>query len=197
MRRLATELDVGTMTLYHYVRTKDELLTIMVDELLGEVVLPVDAPIPADWRVAITQIARRSRDSLRRHPWVLDISGDPSIGPNAMRHFDQSWQAVAGLDADLETKLDVITAVDEYVFGYCLAERRGFAEEAAPGPRQGMLDYMAALLAAGDYPALAGLTAEHGLPTVWARMHAHAVNDDRFDRNLTRLLAGFAVGLGD
>ena len=34
MRRIATELDVGTMTLYHYVRTKDELLALMVDELL-------------------------------------------------------------------------------------------------------------------------------------------------------------------
>ena len=28
MRRLAAELDAGTMTLYHYVRTKDELLTL-------------------------------------------------------------------------------------------------------------------------------------------------------------------------
>ena len=40
MRRLAAELDAGTMSLYHYVRTKDELLTLVVDALLGEVVLP-------------------------------------------------------------------------------------------------------------------------------------------------------------
>ena len=28
MRRLAAELDAGTMTLYHYIRTKDELIEI-------------------------------------------------------------------------------------------------------------------------------------------------------------------------
>lgn len=85
MRRLAAELDAGTMTLYHCVRTKDELLTLVVDAFLGEVVLPPEQRLPRDWRVAITLIGRRTRDALRRHPWVLDITDDPSIGPNAMR----------------------------------------------------------------------------------------------------------------
>ena len=40
MRRIAAELDVGTMTLYHYVRTKDELLSLVVDAVMGEVVVP-------------------------------------------------------------------------------------------------------------------------------------------------------------
>src|SRR4051812_43136392 len=35
MRRIASELDSGTMTLYHYVRTKDELLTLIVDTIMG------------------------------------------------------------------------------------------------------------------------------------------------------------------
>ena len=46
MRRIASELDAGTMTLYHYVRTKDELLTLVVDAVMGEVVLPPDEPLP-------------------------------------------------------------------------------------------------------------------------------------------------------
>ncbi len=192
MRRLANELDVGTMTLYHYVRTKDELLALMVDELLAEVVVPEGTELPGDWREAITLIARRSRDSLLRHPWVLDISGEPSIGPNAVLHFDQSWQAVAGLAAGFETKLDVITAVDEYVFGYCLAERRVAAEGVDPA---GMLGYIDELVAAGTYPSLQQLAAEIGLGTVWTRVHAHATSPDRFDRNLARLLAGFAAEL--
>ena len=40
MRRIAAELDAGTMTLYHYVRTKDELLTLVIDAVMGEVVVP-------------------------------------------------------------------------------------------------------------------------------------------------------------
>ncbi|MGZ4796548.1 MAG: TetR/AcrR family transcriptional regulator [Acidimicrobiia bacterium] len=192
MRRIATELDVGTMTLYHYVRTKDELLALMVDALLGEVVVPAGDELPGEWRAAITVIARRSRDALLRHPWVLDVSGDPSIGPNAMRHFDQCWQAVRGLDADLETKLDVITAVDDYVFGFCLHEQRALGEG---GDATAMLGYMERLLEVGDYPALRELTDELGLGAFWERLHAHATASARFERNLERLLAGFATAL--
>lgn len=193
MRRIASELEVGTMTLYHYVRTKDELLALMVDELLEEVVVP-DGELPSDWRAAMTTIARRSRDSLQRHPWVFDIAGEPAIGPNAMQHFDQSWQAVAGLDADLDTRLDVITAVDEYVFGFCLRERQSYTAEG--GDDAGMVRYMQELLADGDYPALRALTDEFGLSDLWARMEAHAHDEQRFDRNLERLLSGFSPGPG-
>ena len=50
MRRIAAELDAGTMTLYHYVRTKDELLTLVTDAVMGEVVVPPTSEIPTDWR---------------------------------------------------------------------------------------------------------------------------------------------------
>ena len=36
-----------------------------------------------------------------------------------MRHFDQSLQALAHLDQPFRVKLDILNAVDEYVFGYC------------------------------------------------------------------------------
>ena len=53
---------------------------------------------------------------------------------------------------------------------------------------------MQELLADGDYPALRALTDELGLAELWARMQAHANGEDRFDRNLERLLSGFADG---
>ena len=40
MRRLAAELEAGTMTLYHYVRTKEELLALVSDSIMGELLLP-------------------------------------------------------------------------------------------------------------------------------------------------------------
>ena len=187
MRRLALELEVGTMSLYHYVRTKDELLALMLDELLLEVVVP-DGELPADWRGALTAIARRSRASLRRHPWVFDIAGEPTIGPNAMRHFDQSWQAVSGFDGDLETKLDLISAVDEYTFGCCLWERQ--RPEGGAGDTA-MVRYIEGLLAEGDYPAMRELTKDGGVHALWSRMQAHSDDEHRFERNLARLLDGF------
>ena len=192
MRRLAAELDAGTMSLYHYVRTKDELLTLVVDAMLGELVLPADQPMPDDWRAAITLVAERSRDVLRRHPWILDITDDPNIGPNAMRHFDQSWQALASLDATFEDKMDLITVVDEYVFGYCLHERNNLKDHTNDDE---MVDYIEDLLIENEYPALSAMVAEMGLPQLWSRLHGHARSAGRFDRNLARLLAGFEASL--
>jgi AcrR family transcriptional regulator len=192
MRRLAAELDAGTMSLYHYVRTKDELLTLVVDALLGELVIPPDQPMPDNWREAITLVAVRSRDVLRLHPWILDITDDPNIGPNAMRHFDQSWQALASLDATFDDKMDLITVVDEYVFGYCLHERNGLNGQTDDNE---MIDYVDDLLVENDYPALSALVAEMGLPQLWSRLNSHSRSAGRFDRNLARLLAGFEASL--
>lgn len=192
MRRLAAELDAGTMSLYHYVRTKDELLTLVCDAVMGEVVLPASQRMSRDWRIAITLIAKRSRDALRRHPWILDITDDPNIGPNAMRHFDQSWQALTSLNASFEDKLDLITVVDEYVFGYCLHERNNLKDDPNDA---GMADYIGALLVEDDYPALAAMVSEIGIPRLWSKVHAHARGVGRFDRNLARLLAGFEASL--
>jgi AcrR family transcriptional regulator len=189
MRRLATELDVGTMSLYHYLRTKDELLTLLVDTFLGEVIVPPDQKLPRPWKRAIAVIALRSRDSLRRHPWVLDIADSPRIGPNALLHFDQSWQALASLDATFEDKVDLLTAVDEYVYGFCLQERANSQPDKGTG--NAMADYIEGLLAIGHYPSLTSLTAKVSMRTLWTQVMHHSQAPDRFERNLGRLLAGF------
>jgi hypothetical protein len=97
MRRLASEVGVGTMTLYHYVRNKDELLTLVFDAAMGEVTLPNDETLPRDWRPALVVIARRTRQVLTRHPWMFDIADDPPIGPNSVRHVAQTLEALSHL----------------------------------------------------------------------------------------------------
>jgi AcrR family transcriptional regulator len=195
MRRLALELGAGTMTLYHYLRTKDELLLLVTDTVMGEIVLPLGALPTDDWRAAMTAIAHSSRLALERHPWVFDVVDDPGAGPNGVRHFDQSMQAVASLPGTLDDRLDVIFAVDEYVFGYCLHRRDDQAGAKDQGG-EAMRDYVGDLVAGGDYPTLAGLVAEHGLDAMWAKVVDHGRDETRFDRNLQRLLDGVAADLG-
>src|SRR6266545_5053429 len=48
MRRIARELGAGTMSLYHYVRSKDELLAVMWDTVGGELIVPEDQ-LSGDW----------------------------------------------------------------------------------------------------------------------------------------------------
>lgn len=185
MRRLAVELGAGTMTLYHYVSTKDELLSLVVDAVMGEVVIPPGETLPDDWREALRTIALHTLAALRRHPWVLDITDDPPAGPNSMRHFDQTLAAVRSLPLELDAKLDIILAVDEYVFGVALNERNNMGE--AEDDR--VPAYMAALMIEGDYPELAALVEEcGGLEQAWATIARAVRRPDRFERNLDRFL---------
>ncbi len=127
MRRLAQALDAGTMTLYHYVRTKDELLALVLDAVMGELILDEDE-LTGGWRTAMTNLPRHSLATFQRHPWIFDVRDDPAIGPNAVRHFDQSMQAFAALEIPLRDKLDILSAVDEYVFGYAQQMRNNYSD---------------------------------------------------------------------
>ncbi len=190
MRRLAAEMGAGTMTLYHYVRTKDELLALVVDAMMGELLYPPDEPIPADWREALTGIATRTRAALERHPWTLDINDDGLLGPNSVRHFDQTMQAVAPLHIPLGEKFDIISAVDEYVFGYCLHHRNNQMSREQTFDDD-TLAYVNGLVESGDYPQLEAMTREYGLEEGWRLIDTHMRDPQRFARNLARLLDGF------
>jgi AcrR family transcriptional regulator len=194
MRRIAAALDAGTMTLYHYVRTKDELLTLVLDEIMGEVVVPSEDDIPKDWRAALHMIAQRSRASLERHPWILDMIDDPPIGPNSVRHFDQTLHAVASLPISLTERLDIVTTVDEYVMGYCLLQRNN-VQTGSAGADPEMVAYVNGLIETGDYPYLSALADEMGLAEAWHAIDTHLRDPDRFTRNLDRLLDGIEARL--
>lgn len=188
MRRLAAELDAGTMTLYHYVRTKDELYALLADRVMAELVLD-DDEFPGAWRDAVTAIARRTREVMRRYPWMFDIAAQPGVGPNGLRHFDQSLQALSSLDLDFQQRLDIMTAVDEYVFGHCLHARS--EAEVSDDDWESMSGYLVDLAAGGDYPQFAALVDQHGPERLWRLMRDYERDDAaRFERNLTRLLNG-------
>lgn len=190
MRRLARELGVGTMTLYHYVTTKNEVLALALDTAMGEIVLS-PGEIPDDWRGAMTVIARRTRDVYRRHPWMVDLHGSVPYGPSTVLHYDQSLQAVRDLDVPFEAKLDVVSTTDEFVFGFCLAERSGLIQARTPQ----LVEYLTVLFETGAYPELSRLTGEQGLEHVLDALRAHDRDDSRFDRNLARLLDGLEASL--
>ena len=46
MRRIAAQLGAGTMSLYRYISTKDDLVTLMDDALMGESLVP-EGELPA------------------------------------------------------------------------------------------------------------------------------------------------------
>jgi hypothetical protein len=132
---------------------------------------------------------------MRRHPWMFDIVDEPAIGPNAVRHFDQTMQAVATVPADFTTKLDIVFTVDEFVFGHCLQERNNLGGGEHAIVTSEMVAYVNDLLHSGDYPELSKLARDHGTGEVWEAIDSHQRDAHRFERNLRRILDGFEAAL--
>ena len=163
MRRVAAELGLGTMSLYHYVRGKDELLDLMSDAILGGQLVD-DAELRKGWRAGLRAIAFATRANFERHPWIIGaMRPRPRAipGPNSLRHFDQSVAAVADTGLDVQTRMEIIALIDDYVFGFVLrasiAAFEAREEEAEPGWMQAVFDYMAGELETGAYPNVARL----------------------------------------
>ena len=199
MRRVALALNAGTMTLYHYVRNKDELVMLMNDTVMGEVLVP-DGELPSGWREAITTIARRSRAAFERHRWTLDRVTDISIGPNGIKHFEQSLEAVRDTGLEAEERLGLISLVDEYVFGYSLRETIDFGGEV--GDEQwpaGTLELFERELQSGAYPHISSLMADElhtdSVAEGTRRVMEIISQPDRFEQGLRQLLDGIEAGM--
>src|SRR5690349_20491948 len=96
MRRIAREVSAGAMSLYRYLGSKDDLIELMTDAVLGEDPLP-DKP-GEGWRAGIQRMADRSRAIMLRHPWAATLSpGRPGFGPNMMVTMEASLRYVDGL----------------------------------------------------------------------------------------------------
>jgi AcrR family transcriptional regulator len=84
MRRIAEELDTGAASLYWHIGSKDGLLDLIFDQILGEVEVP--QPEPKRWQEQLTEVARAIRAVILRHRDVVRISiGRIPMGPNALQ----------------------------------------------------------------------------------------------------------------
>ncbi len=193
MRRIAAELGAGTMSLYRYISAKDDLVALLDDALMGESLIP-DGELPADWREALAAIARQTRSAYLRHPWaVAALQGraagghEGSFGPNAMRHFEQSLAALDGAPLGTAARLDLLTIVDDYVFGNVLRagelQSRGAA---APDSERtaATIEFLQGLIATGQFPRTAALA---GDPAA-AALADPAALEARFEHGLALLL---------
>jgi AcrR family transcriptional regulator len=88
MRRLAEELGTGAASLYWHVGSKDGLLDLVLDQIIGENQVP--EPDPPRWREQLKDVARDQRRISLRHPYVVRISiGRIPMGPNALQFSER------------------------------------------------------------------------------------------------------------
>jgi len=202
MRRIATELGAGTMTLYHYIRTRDELTALMGEAIMGEIVIP-DDELPEGWREGMAEIARRTRRIFTRHPWIMehfdDEDGGPA-GPNGLRHMEQSLAVAARSGLGSDAQLEIVALVDDYVIGHAMRARGDEKMlEGVEGPAaerlEAMFAYLASQLATGEFPHLRAIAGDD-MREAFFRVAYMNVDEQRFERGLAILLDGIELDIG-
>lgn len=157
--------------------------------------------MPADWREATAAIARRTREVLLAHPWSLASLNHAQMGPNAMRHMEQSLAALDGLELDMAEKFDFWGIVDDYVFGNALHSieslTRATAAERNPALVADALAFGRQQIATGEFPRLAALSQSQGFfePTAFEHNSSprpKTALEAQFERGLKALLDGLA-----
>lgn len=73
MRSVATELGVGTMSLYRYVTDRDELEGWIVERVLGAVELELPSRARSSWTKSVTLLAERAREAIGGHPAIVPL----------------------------------------------------------------------------------------------------------------------------
>jgi AcrR family transcriptional regulator len=140
MRRLADELGTGAASLYWHVGSKDGLLDLVLDRVIGE--LEVPDPDPERWQEQIKEIARAQRAGILRHRDIVRISlGRIPLGPNALEHSERVLAILraGGLPDDL-------AVVGHHLL---IATINGFTLDETTPPDPG--DWSDAADAVGDY----------------------------------------------
>jgi TetR/AcrR family tetracycline transcriptional repressor len=150
MPRLARRLDAGVMTLYGYVRDKQDLLDAVAQRAIAEVRVPALAG--GDWRAILLGWGHGLRRALLAHPGVAGVlAGRSVIGPGIFRGLETLLGPLARAGFTPEDAARAVYAVLIYTLGFALweAPRAREQTEAAYAAqwREGF-----ARLPAGEFP---------------------------------------------
>jgi len=159
MRKLAQELGVEAMSLYHHVASKDDILDGIVDVVFGEIELPSGE---AGWKAAMRRRAISAREALRRHPWATALMESRSTpGPANVRHHDAVLGVLRNAGFPVELAAHAYSLLDAYIYGFALQETSlpfSTPEETAEVAQSIMAEFPA-----DEYPHLAEIATEHVL----------------------------------
>ena len=121
MRKLADDLGVTAMSLYHHVPNKDELLDGMVDIVFSEIELP---STEVDWKTAMRQRAISTREVLNRHPWAVGLMESRATpGPASLRLHDAVLGCLREGGFSIEMAIQAYSVQDAYIYGFALQEK--------------------------------------------------------------------------
>lgn len=189
MRSLAKELGTGAMSLYRYVDSKEDVITLMVDASLAEIELVRHD----DWRSGLEWYANTLRSHGRKHPWLPML---PNIGPFFGPHGIGFTEHVLGIVDGLGLTIDEMMSTIGIVWAYALESVRQEIAQKEWMDRAGLTieesmhlhgPYIMSLMETGRYPLFNKVINEAQQP--------HMSPDESFAYGLDRVLHGIEAGL--
>jgi TetR/AcrR family tetracycline transcriptional repressor len=183
MRALAARLGVVPAALYRYVRSKEQLCDLVVDEVLAEV--DMDAGPDLAWTEHVKVLVWRLRTILEEHPGIAAMlkTRDP-LGPHSLTLAEALLTALQQSGLSSQMIPSAFWLVHDYAVGFALSDRTTVNEQRVQdtATRHRLHDFFRSL-PADHFPVLADL-GEH----VWADNR-----DRRFGTGLDTILAGLQV----
>jgi AcrR family transcriptional regulator len=117
IRSLAADLDVAPMSLYRYIRDKDDLMDEVVEELLIQ-----SQPVPpatGSWQGRLTAAAEGLRQLLVREPGALYVYlRHPIISPTAIRRMEMMLKILREAGYDAASSKTAYAAIQTYTVGF-------------------------------------------------------------------------------
>jgi AcrR family transcriptional regulator len=179
MRRLATELGVGTMTLYGYFRSKDELLDAVVDAAVAE---REPFAFEGPWQEQIRRLMTASRHNLARHPGLVKVRADrPVLRPEALRFAETGMTILRRAGFPARDAARAFRLLFTFVFGYVSFSPDESAADARRSARAAM-----AALPPDDYPTISETSDE---------LADAMAGPETFDFGLDRIVDGLEARL--
>ncbi|MEV6634630.1 TetR/AcrR family transcriptional regulator [Actinoplanes sp. NPDC051470] len=200
MRRVASAMGTGPASLYRYVKTRDELLDLMIDAVAAEYRLTPPTPNPradgppeegsragespeaeaalggsaeGDWLGGVVEVARQTRDLMGRHPWLtVAMPLRPTVGPHSLALLEHVLATLAGHPASGATKLQAYAILNGVIGLIARAEHTGLGDRQAE-----LTGYLRQVTREGGHPHLAAALADGRGP-------------DGFDDVVTRIMTG-------
>ena len=159
MRKLAKELGIEAMSLYHHVANKDDLLDGMIDIVFSE----IDPPAAdGDWKAELRKRALSTRAALLRHRWAVgEMEGRTNHGASSIRIHDAVLGCLLAAGFSEEMTVHAYSVQDAYIYGFALQQTDMSSqtpEDFAAEARRQMVDYEAVL---ADYPNLVRVVGGH------------------------------------
>ncbi|RVW01867.1 TetR/AcrR family transcriptional regulator [Rhodococcus xishaensis] len=160
MRKVAQELGVEAMSLYHHVPNKDAILDGVVDAVFAAIELP--SPGCDDWRDAIRTRASSARAVLSQHRWALGLMDSRrNPGPATLRHHNAALGVLREAGFPLSMAAHAVSLIDSYISGFVLQEAN--LPVTTPDDVEELAGDILEQLPANELPYLRELITDHAL----------------------------------